>query len=106
MSSFERQGVLSNNEDRALKVLESQCRKYFRDNETRDTIVAAFDKLIDKGYIVFISDMTEETKSKFESKEVQYYLPWRIQFKPGSASTPARVVFVASSGWLRWQVPK
>ena len=89
---------LSSNADRALKVLESQCKKYFKDDETKATINAAFKKLIDKGYIVFLPDMTEETRSKFESKEVQYYLPWRIQFKPGSASTPARVVFDASSG--------
>ena len=79
-------------------MLESQCKKYFKDNETKATINAAFKKLIDKGYIVFLPDMTEETRSKFESKEVQYYLPWRIQFKPGSASTPARFVFDASSG--------
>ena len=32
---------------------------------------------------------------------MQYYLPWRIQFKPGSASTPARAVFDASSGTRR-----
>jgi hypothetical protein len=92
---------LTSNEDRALKVLDSQCRKYFKDEETKSTIVAAFDKLIDKGYIVFLDDMTEELKSKFMDKEVQYYLPWRIQFKPGSASTPARAVFDASSGTRR-----
>ena len=92
---------LSSNGERALKVLESQCKKYFKDNETKDTINAAFKKLIDKGYIVFLPDMTEDTRSKFQSKEVQYYLPWRIQFKPGSASTPARVVFDASSGTRR-----
>ena len=92
---------LSSNEDRALKVLETQCKKYFKDEETKATIVAAFDKLIDKGYIVFLADMAEEIKSKFQDKEVQYYLPWRIQFKPGSASTTERPVFDASSGTRR-----
>ena len=81
---------LTGNEDRAMRVLESQCKKYFKDEDTKQTIVAAFDKLIDKGYIVFLDDMTEDLKNKFKDKEVQYYLPWRIQFKPGSASTPLR----------------
>jgi len=41
--------------------------------------------------------MTDIEKSKFMFKEVQYFLPWRLQFKPDSASTPVRVVFDASS---------
>ena len=45
---------LSSNEDRALKVLESQCKKYYNDDETRDSVISAFQKLIDKGYIMFI----------------------------------------------------
>ena len=32
---------------------------------------------------------------------MQYFLPWRIHFKSGSASTPARPVFDASSGTRR-----
>ena len=89
---------LTSNQDRALKVLESQCKRYYNDEETKVTVNAAFQKLIDKGYIVFLEDMTTSQKNSFTHKEVQYYLPWRIQFKPGSASTPVRVVFDASSG--------
>ena len=88
---------LSSNQDRALKILNSQCRKYFQDVETKITVNAAFKKLIDKGFIKFLKDITDEEKNKFIHKEVQYFLPWRIQFKPGSASTPVRVVFDASS---------
>ena len=94
---------LSSNEQRAMKVLDSQCRKYFKDQEVKETVLAGFQKLIDKGYIMFIDEMTEEMKNKFMDKEVQYVLPWRIQFKPGSASTPARPVFDASSGTRRRQ---
>ena len=89
---------LTSNEDRALRVLDAQCKKYYSDDETKATIVASFQKLIDKKYIVFLEDLPAETLKKFLNKEVQYYLPWRIQFKPGSASTPARVVFDGSSG--------
>ena len=46
--------LISSNEDRALKVLESQCKKYYNDDETRDSVITAFQKLIDKGYIMFI----------------------------------------------------
>ena len=42
--------------------------------------------------------MPPDVLNRFMKKDVQYHLPWRIQFKPGSASTPARVVFDASSG--------
>ena len=89
---------LTSNHERALKVLESQCKKYHNDTETKITVTAAFQKLIDKGFIIFLEDMTNEQLDKFTNKEVQYYLPWRIQFKPTSASTPVRVVFDASSG--------
>ena len=88
---------LTSNEDRALRILDSQCRKYFKDEETKASIVAAFQKLIDKGYIQFIDDLPADLQKSFLNKEVQYYLPWRIQFKPESASTSVRPVFDASS---------
>ena len=78
-------------------MLESQCKKYFNNPETKESVIAAFQKLIDKGYIRFIEDLPEDIKKKFLHKEVQYYLPWRIQFKPGSATTNTRPVFDASS---------
>ena len=94
---------LTSNQDRALKILDSQCRKYYNDEETKTSIVAAFKKLFDRGYFKLLDDIPEDTKKKFMNKEVQYFLPWRIQFKPGSASTPARPVFDASSGTRRRQ---
>ena len=88
---------LSSNYDRALKVLDSQCRKYHQDTETRTSILTAFEKLFQKGYLKLLKDLPEDIKKTFINKEVQYWLPWRIQFKPGSASTPSRPVFDASS---------
>ena len=79
---------LSSNEDRALKVLDSQCRKYSGDIETKTAILNSFQKLFDQGFIVYIEDLSEELRQRFINKEVQYFLPWRLQFKPGSASTP------------------
>lgn len=40
--------------------------------------------------------MDDSLKEKFLQKEVQYFIPWRIQFKD-SMSTPARPVFDAST---------
>ena len=88
---------LSSNYDRAAKILNSQCRKYFNDSDTRISILNAFQKLFDMGYLKFIKDLPNDVLEKFINKPVQYFLPWRIQFKPGSASTPARPVFDASS---------
>ena len=94
---------LSSNEDRALKILNAQCKRYYNDVETRTAIIQAFQKLIDSGFIVFIDDMSEQLKQCFLEKEVQYVLPWRVQFKLGSASTPIRPVFDASSSTKKRQ---
>ena len=53
---------LSSNEDRALKVLDSQCRKYSGDIETKTAILNSFQKLFDQGFIVYIEDLSEELK--------------------------------------------
>jgi len=69
---------LTSNEDRALKILDGQCKRYHRDVETRNAIVESFQKLIDKGFIYFIEDLSDELKQRFLNKEVQYFLPWRV----------------------------
>ena len=89
---------LTSNQDRALKILDAQCKKYANDEETKSSIILAFKKLFDRGYFKLLEDIPDEIKDRFLNKEVQYFLPWRIQFKPGSASTPARPVFDASTG--------
>ena len=43
---------LSNNREIALKVLDQQCYKYHKDDETRDTIVKAFEKLMKNKHMV------------------------------------------------------
>ena len=87
---------LTNNRDIALKILDQQCYKYFKDEETRPVIVKAFDKLLKNDQLVLWKDLTEEEKKVIESKTINYYIPWRVVFKP-SVSTPARPVFDGSS---------
>ena len=87
---------LSNNKDRAMKILQQQCRKYFQDSNTRDTILAAFAKLFENGHAKLLSDLTQEQLDKFMGKEVQHHIPWRVVFSP-SPTTPCRPVMDAST---------
>ena len=88
---------LVSNREMAEQVLVQQCKKYFGDSKTKESILRAFKKMFDPGFLVFLDDIDEDTKKQFVEKEVQYYIPWRIQFNPGSVSTPERPVFDAST---------
>ena len=86
---------LSNNREIALKVLDQQCYKYHKDEETRDTIVKAFEKLMKNKHMVLFDDLSDDEKKQIESKPVSHWIPWRVVFKH-SLSTPARPVFDGS----------
>ena len=88
---------LSTNRDRALQVLDQQCKKYQKDDDVKLVAVKAFSKLLDNGHAALIGDLDEETKNLFINKDPQYFIPWRLVFKPDSLSTPYRVVLDGSS---------
>ena len=90
------QDFLTNNRDRALKVLDQQCRKYHADEEVRETALKAFKKLFDNNHAAILSDIEEELTEQFIHKDPQYFIPWRLVFKD-SVSTPCRAVLDASS---------
>ena len=73
---------LSSNRERALCVLNQQCRKLIGRDDDRNMILKAFKKMFDKGYMVLLEDLTPEQRAKFEEKLVQYHIPWRIVFNP------------------------
>ena len=87
---------LSNNRIIALKILNQQCKKYYKDEETKETIVKAFNKLLKNNQMIYWKDLSNEQKALIESKPVSHWIPWRVVFKP-SLSTPARPVFDAST---------
>ena len=87
---------LSTNTEQAIAILNKQCQKYFGDPEVKESINKAFKKLLDRGFIRKISDLSEEEKAKFMNKEVQYTIPWRCVWKD-SATTPVRPVLDAST---------
>ena len=86
---------LSNNRDIAKKILDQQCFKYHKDEETKELIVKAFQKLLKNDQMCLWENLTEDEKKVIESKSVSHYIPWRLVFKP-SLSTPARIVFDGS----------
>jgi hypothetical protein len=87
---------LTTNRDRALKVLEQQCKKYYKDTETKEAVLKAFKKIFDNGHAGPLQDLTSEEKEAFANKQVSYYIPWRVVFSD-SLSTPCRPVLDGSS---------
>ena len=87
---------LSTNRNQAIAILNKQCEKYHNNKQVKDSINKAFQKLIDRKFIKYLSDLTEEEKEKFVNKEVQYTIPWRVVWKD-SATTPVRPVLDAST---------
>ena len=87
---------MSTNNKQAVAILNQQCQKYSADPEVRTSINKAFAKLMDKGFIRLVSDLSAEEKAEFEGKEVQYTIPWRVVWKD-STTTPVRPVLDAST---------
>ena len=87
---------MTSNREIALKVLNQQCTKYYKDKETKDTVVKAFHKLFSNDYACLFSELPPSTKQKISEKPVQNYIPWRVVFK-ASISTPCCPVMDASS---------
>ena len=87
---------LTSNKDLATKVLTSVCKRYGNDEIVKPMILAGFKKLFDKGYAKFLHELTDKEKAAFIEKEIQYFIPWRVQFAD-SVTTPCRPVLDGSS---------
>ena len=87
---------LSSNKDRAMMVLDQQCRKWHNDTVNKSLILAAFQKLFKTGDTRFLSQISKEELDSFIHKEVQYFIPWRVVFQD-SPTTPVRTVLDAST---------
>ena len=60
LSGPERDFLVSNRAS-AEQTLVQQCKKYASDIETKASILKAFKKMIDPGFLVFLKYMDEET---------------------------------------------
>ena len=87
---------LTSNKDLAIKVYHSVCKRYHADTKSKELILSSFQKLFDKGFIQFTSELSQEERDLFEFKDVHYFIPWRPVFS-NSVTTPCRPTFDASS---------
>ena len=87
---------LKNNRHIALKMLDQILKKHCSDETQRAVVWKAWEKLINKGHLVFLKDLDSNERDMIEKSPTSYYIPWNLAFKD-SLSTPIRPVFNASS---------
>lgn len=81
----------------AEKVLKSQMKLTQKSETAKLEVLAAHEKLAKRGFIKKLSDLDHEVRDRIEANMDQaYHIPWRVVHKI-SISTPARLVFDASS---------
>ena len=87
---------LRTNKGIAIKRLDSIIRKYCSDQDMKNGLMKAWDKMIGKNHLIFLKDMDPIHQKMLNEAKVSYYVPWNINFKD-SLSTPIRTTFDASS---------
>lgn len=73
----------------ALTIYKSQCRK---PEEVKMQIREAQEDLVQKGFMVPLLSLPEEQRKMIEAAPFRHFYPWRATYKPGSVSTPVRLV--------------
>ena len=82
----------------AEKILESQMKLALKNPEIKDDIIKSHNKLLNKGHVSKVTDLSPDERSRMDSGDGSgYNIPWRVVHKEGSLSTPCRLVFDASS---------
>jgi hypothetical protein len=79
----------SDNLRQAMSVYRSQCMK---PEQVKEQIRIAHSELVEKGFIVPFSSLPEDQQKMIEDAPFKHYYPWRAVYKPGSVSTPVRLV--------------
>jgi hypothetical protein len=87
---------LKDNKYQAEKMLQSQLKAINKKPGCKDDIHQAFNKLKDKGHIVRKIDLSPDIQELIDNARSKYYIPWSVVYKPGSLSSPFRIVFNAS----------
>ncbi|MBM3937816.1 MAG: hypothetical protein FJ333_04060, partial [Sphingomonadales bacterium] len=79
----------NDNFKQAIVIYRSQCAK---PEEIKSLIRAAHEELVAKGFMVPLSSLPEKQQRMIESAPFKHFYPWRATYKPGSVSTPVRLV--------------
>ena len=80
-------------------ILKSQLKITADNEQGRNDVIAAHEKLRSRGFVKKLSEMDKEAQDLIDinGDSTKYYIPWRMQWKPTSLSSPGRMVFDASS---------
>ena len=82
----------------AEKIFQSQLNRINSSEDMKLDVLASFNKLASRGYLVPISSLDMDTqKLVLDDKDAGHFIPWRTVFKENSLSTPCRIVYDASS---------
>lgn len=87
---------LIDNQYVAKKILQTQLKLIEKNPESRQDILASFQKLKDNNFVARLDSLSSEQQEACMALE-SYTIPWRTVTKTGSLSTPTRVVFDGSS---------
>ena len=87
---------LLDNRQQAEKIFASQLKSFSKNPAMREAVLAAHDKLLSKGHVAAMDELTVEERKAVEQTQGAYVLPWSCVAKLDSISTPFRVVFNAS----------
>ena len=88
--------VLVDNRQQAEKIFASQLKSFSKSPPMREAVLAAHDKLLSKGHVAALEDLSAEEIEIVKAAKGSYVLPWSCVAKQDSISTPFRVVFNAS----------
>ena len=78
----------SDNLYQARTIYRSQCKK---PEEVKVQIRATHQELVDKGFMVPLSSLPEDSQQLVRDASPRHFYPWRDVYKPGSVSTPCRL---------------
>ena len=81
-----------------MKVYQQQLRKLNKPENIKDKedVINSEKKLQSLGFVDYVRDLPVHIQQMLQS-QIKHYIPWRAVWKPGSISTPCRVVYDASS---------
>ena len=72
---------LTSNRNIALKRLDNILKKYCKNEEMKQGIMKAWDKMISKKHLMFMKDPSLEHQKVLDAAIVSYWIPWNVNFK-------------------------
>ena len=93
----------NDNYKQAVSVYKAQCRKPDR---LKEGMRKVHEDLVEKGFMMKLSEMSQEIQGLIERAEFNHYYPWNIVENEGSISTPMRMVVDPSMTGLNQTLAK